>query len=458
MRKNSLKNSRKAKAVVFAAGCAMSVLFLELVLRVIGAYDYDRHPFPGRQDDGGKVILCLGDSYTYGMGVSREEAYPAQLQQLIDNLKGRGTYRVVNGGVLGQNTAQLSVALPNELKKYRPAAVVMLTGGSNSWNVWGYGSFKAGKGYDNSSQREDKLSVLKIGRLALILAEPLRNGRFGSATLSSLWSSLRHDLGRSFGIQILGLISEKLGRVPSALHFYSKAVKINPSNAGAIAGAGRMRMRMERTERLFTERRIGGWPGIRECEEVCGVKWRTAGVKAEELSNCYAGCIRKEPDNYQYYARYIQAQSAVSGGKPRPSAEIAGLMKRREDLREAYLRTSLEPDSFMGGWREKDIRSIVEKCRSAGAVVFVMNYPQAVHGTKSSKNVSLERFRKAQDTVFVDNKAEFAKLLRDNVSPEKLFLREGFQGGFGHWSPAGNKIVAENVFNVMEKAGFFAKP
>jgi acyl-CoA thioesterase I len=48
-------------------------------------------------------IVALGDSLTAGLGVSAEEAYPAQLQRRLDALG--YAYRIINAGVSGDTTA-----------------------------------------------------------------------------------------------------------------------------------------------------------------------------------------------------------------------------------------------------------------------------------------------------------------------------------------------------------------
>ncbi|MCS6896861.1 MAG: arylesterase [Nitrospira sp.] len=48
-------------------------------------------------------IVAFGDSLTAGLGVKREEAYPAQLQRRLDELGFQ--YQVINAGVSGETTA-----------------------------------------------------------------------------------------------------------------------------------------------------------------------------------------------------------------------------------------------------------------------------------------------------------------------------------------------------------------
>lgn len=48
-------------------------------------------------------IVAFGDSLTAGLGVNREDAYPAQLQHRLEELDYH--YRVINAGVSGETTA-----------------------------------------------------------------------------------------------------------------------------------------------------------------------------------------------------------------------------------------------------------------------------------------------------------------------------------------------------------------
>jgi lysophospholipase L1-like esterase len=52
---------------------------------------------------GKQIVLCLGDSVTYGYGVDDNHTYPAELQKALDQ-KFPGRYLVLNGGVDGYPT------------------------------------------------------------------------------------------------------------------------------------------------------------------------------------------------------------------------------------------------------------------------------------------------------------------------------------------------------------------
>ena len=72
----------------------------------------------------GSTVLALGDSLTYGYGVAAGSGYPAQLARLTG-------WKVVNGGVSGDTSAQASARLPALMRQHRPALVLAGIGGND---------------------------------------------------------------------------------------------------------------------------------------------------------------------------------------------------------------------------------------------------------------------------------------------------------------------------------------
>lgn len=72
----------------------------------------------------GATVLALGDSLTAGVGATADTAYPAVLQRLTG-------WKVVNGGVSGDTSAQAHDRLPGLLQKHQPALVIVSIGGND---------------------------------------------------------------------------------------------------------------------------------------------------------------------------------------------------------------------------------------------------------------------------------------------------------------------------------------
>lgn len=77
-------------------------------------------------------ILCVGDSWTEGVGARTGQGYPEQLAALL--AAGGDTQIVVNRGVAGSNSSQVRSRLAYELETYKPRAVVILAGNNDHWN------------------------------------------------------------------------------------------------------------------------------------------------------------------------------------------------------------------------------------------------------------------------------------------------------------------------------------
>lgn len=82
----------------------LGVLLLLVASFGCGRDDAVEMPSSGEADDSArKVLVCLGDSITAGYGLDPDEAYPALLQQKIDDAG--LPWRVIAAGVSGDTTA-----------------------------------------------------------------------------------------------------------------------------------------------------------------------------------------------------------------------------------------------------------------------------------------------------------------------------------------------------------------
>lgn len=71
----------------------------------------------------GSTVLALGDSLTEGYGAGKGEDYPTQLSQITG-------WRIINGGISGNTSAQALERLP-ELLKQQPKLVLVSIGGND---------------------------------------------------------------------------------------------------------------------------------------------------------------------------------------------------------------------------------------------------------------------------------------------------------------------------------------
>ena len=138
------RDSLFKRLAVILLGVVLALALAEGVLQIAALFV--RHQATGRgtapsaQAAGaGPVILCVGDSYTYGSGSSSAgKSYPAQMEAwLRANDPGGGEWSVQNGGWPGRNSAEVARKLPGFLEEAHPQFVCMLVGLNNRWNMRG---------------------------------------------------------------------------------------------------------------------------------------------------------------------------------------------------------------------------------------------------------------------------------------------------------------------------------
>jgi len=104
------------------------LVVVEIALR-LGAYELAEHTARARAR-GHETILCVGDSFTFGIKVRDEEKYPAILERLLNGDSSQPKYRVVNVARPGRSSSWVLASLDKWLQRYRPQVVVIMAG----WN------------------------------------------------------------------------------------------------------------------------------------------------------------------------------------------------------------------------------------------------------------------------------------------------------------------------------------
>lgn len=84
----------------------------------------------------GRTALCVGDSWTFGMGSAEPQtgSYPARVQGLL-RASGVADAAVVNGGQSGQNSRDVLERLPSQIAQFRPRVVCVLVGNNDYWSL-----------------------------------------------------------------------------------------------------------------------------------------------------------------------------------------------------------------------------------------------------------------------------------------------------------------------------------
>jgi hypothetical protein len=124
------------RAALVALGLAIGLGLLEGGLRLAALvlparFERESAAAARRPETGELVVLCVGDSHTFGFGVEPQEAYPVQAEEILRRHGVRA--RFINAGTPGRNSSQVREVLQPMLERYRPQVVIVWAGANNQW-------------------------------------------------------------------------------------------------------------------------------------------------------------------------------------------------------------------------------------------------------------------------------------------------------------------------------------
>ncbi|MDH3719560.1 MAG: GDSL-type esterase/lipase family protein [Planctomycetota bacterium] len=91
------------------------------------AHGFRNSPQPAAR----RLVLCLGDSTTFGWGVGQDEAFAPRLAALLPS----DAWRVINAGVPGYSSFQIRLLAEQLVPRWRPDVVVICLGNNEAWPV-----------------------------------------------------------------------------------------------------------------------------------------------------------------------------------------------------------------------------------------------------------------------------------------------------------------------------------
>ena len=121
------KTSKKQKILLVISGLFLCVVLLEAGLRIGGfilSSLQEHRNIISIKKKGTFRIMCLGGSTTAG----GENAYPHQLEEVLNQRDIGMKFSVINKGIPGINTTPILAQLEDNLNKYKPDMVITMMG------------------------------------------------------------------------------------------------------------------------------------------------------------------------------------------------------------------------------------------------------------------------------------------------------------------------------------------
>ena len=170
----------KMRIALVSFGTLAGLVLFEVLLRAFGfVYYFERQHRPGNHPEDAYVILCVGDSCTWGLGTDQKRyGYPVQLANLLAKRHPETKSRVVNMGFPGANSSQINRRFEGWLRLHDPDLCIILIGNNDVWNQNESFLYLVGEGEDAKFSRRlqtrlriwgDSLRVVRLLRCAILL-------------------------------------------------------------------------------------------------------------------------------------------------------------------------------------------------------------------------------------------------------------------------------------------------
>jgi len=436
--------------------------------------------------DGVYRILILGDSMIAG--------WPRQLEKILNNRSPEIQFEVFDEMDAVTNTAFILANLKDNLERYNPDMVITMTG------LYDRDTYLKYTEKLTVDLLLENVRVYKLGKLILA------NWKKRLKDSEIIKFAKGEDIGEEFVINEeeyqqymeLGRMSWEIGEYAKAAEMYKKAIEINPENEQAYVELAEIHWNKgerAKAKEMF-KKAIDVNPKNEQTHIIAGDFYNRIKeyVKSKEM---FEKAIKINPENevsytklswvYQNIGEFIKAEEMGKKAIKINPENIGGYSKlarlyfslgkhaEAEEMYKMVIKINPEVDEIYfieliqlyfltgeytkaekivekTGWPfkiEKNIsdirryhyRKLYEILNQQGIKYVAMQYP--ILNVEELKLM----FDGNEDIIFVSNEENFKKAIK-NGKYEDYFI-DNFAGDFGHCTEEGNRLIAENVANVI---------
>ncbi len=417
----------KQKLILISFGILVLFLLLEIGLRIGGQvyYSYRINNKNTQIDNKHTVrILCIGDSFTFGVGAEKDLSYPEQLEKILNRDYQKYKFIVYNRGIPGVNSSITLKELLRDLDKYKPHFVIIMSGADNV-------SYLKGSNYFLFKNRDSKaifyrldafLSRLHSYKFLKILIANLRNKIFVMyhRRLNKIQFTKKNNNNNLLTDErIINEIESHLGL--GMQYWKSRDFSF------AIR---ELKMILDKQPEHWMSLLILG--DIYDCQE----EYELAEACLRKAIAINPNCVDAYDALWQVYWHSGKNDSALQTLR-----EALRLNPSDEDLRQ-ILRNGLPSTDekwIFDKLFEYDLQNMIKLSRERKARVILQNYPF------DDGNDDIRRYLVSKwEIPFVDNKEYFKELMSENN-----YKREDYFVEDGHCNANGYHIIAQNVYKVL---------
>ena len=410
-----MQNS-KGKIVALILGTVMSVVVLEVSLRVVGVvYSLQtKQGHPVKREPGTYVILCLGDSFTEGSGAPKGKGYPVQLEDLFRKKCPEKKIKVINKGASTLNTGEILEGFDETVNTVNPSVITILAGAANGWNSYGYGKYLSRNGW--KERISDFLYRIKVFKLIKLFMFDWRNKWRRSFEKSDLTPTRSKISPKAGEFCTKGWKSQQEGKYDEAVLWFKEQIKNDPLNDDGyknLCGAYYLMRDMEGQRQMYRK--------LVELDPGNVGNWKAMSIFLKDP--------QRNKEDYQFAQRYV-----------RKNPVVGDILKSRTNWNK-YIQEQ-EP------WITHDIEEMIRRAQERGIKVILQSYP-SYDGVGKGGNYEyfsglLRGVAKKMAVLFVDHEQIF----------EGIFLKgknrdDYFEAAKVHCNEKGYGVMAENIYNCI---------
>ena len=439
----------RAKIALVSFGIFLFFVLLEIGLRLGGFLLLSVQEYRNMQSikqKGAYRILCLGESTTQGQ-------YPPFLEQALNQRNIGVRFSVVDKGSTGTNTRIILSQVKSYLNEYHPDMVVTMMGINDEGGHLPLEAGTTSRGmFFFRSLRTYKLSEL-LWLHILVKAKEMgfyrtNEGSGFSRQLSGIESietpielistedafkkALERD-SANYNLYVeLGKFYRLQGRSLNSEQMLKKALELNPKNDHAYIELGRLYLDQDKylqAQDAF-KKVIKLNPENAEAYYGLGILYLDQD-KYLQAQGAFKKVIDLNPKEGNAYRAILGLYEKI--GEPKLAKEYA--RKANKLKLEYYLSTTVN--------NYRKLKEILDKRRIS---LVCVQYP--LRNVEPLKKI----FVQDEGVIFVDNESVFKKALKK--ASYKWYFKDMFAGEFGHCTEKGNRLLAENIAQVILKEVF----
>jgi len=482
------------KASALFLGIIFTLLILEVSLRIFGyIYTIPKSNLL-KINKNNYTILCIGDSFTYGIGGSKDNDYPSQLEKML-NSKTNRIFKVYNRGIPNNNTTRILSKLENQINLLKPDLIIFLAGGANERDFWGYGSsigkilynFKVIKlikllnlnlkdkfiesKNEESNYNQEIINEMIYAKNKRAVTENIESPGYKSALFKTL-EILRKKSKTSENCYNIGIFYLRKSNYNIAIYYFNKGILLSKNNYKNYEGLSFAYKRLglfEISKKYLIE-------GIKYCNNNYILLYEAADIcirlghideaykfleNAIKISNTCGNCYYLLQKIKSIYNNDLQKNKIDSINIIYPidsNLYVFDYFKKNSFYEFSntnyYLKNKLSDNKELTDWINNDLLKIIDICKTKGIKLIIQNYPVAPHIKFMKDNTVTNpelnyKIAKQYNIPYVNNNKIFS-LLYENA--EDYFEPPNCGE---HPNDKGYNLMAKNVFDEIIKNKIF---